>query len=99
MALEESTSPLDSAVPKDLSTLFHECTGCSFCAWRNDHPVNLGWEQLLSKPVGSNSLYGVELSNSQIEDPTTELSIQQTADYLVLSDDYVQDFDKEFEQI
>ena len=53
-------------VPDDPSGLMHECTGsdCSFCAWRKDNPIELGWERLLETPESENSasnLCGVDL--------------------------------------
>ena len=36
-------------VPDDLSGLMHSCTGpnCTFCTWRRENPIELGWERLL----------------------------------------------------
>ena len=68
----------DPVLPEDLSTLFNRCTGpgCSFCAWRMDNPIDLGWKNLLSdEPFSSNIICGVELTASQVADPTTELSM------------------------
>ena len=46
----------------------------------------IGWEQLLEsdddKTYGHGSLYGVELTSSQVNDPYKELSTQQTTDFL-----------------
>ena len=38
------------AVPDDLSRLMHSCAGpnCTFCAWRKENPIELGWERLLN---------------------------------------------------
>ena len=35
-------------VPDHLNTLMHDCSGseCSFCAWRRDYPIELGWETI-----------------------------------------------------
>ena len=62
----------------DLASLFHECTGegCSFCNWRKENPIELGWEPLMEE-----ELYGVKLTSSQIADPHKELSTQQTSDF------------------
>ena len=74
-------------VPDDLSTLMHQCSGselCSFCAWRKDNPIELGWERLLedSEPLnGGSTVCGVNLTCSQVENPDRELSTQQTADF------------------
>ena len=54
-------------VPDDPSRLMHKCTGpdCSFCAWRKDNPIELGWERLLETPEsenGASNLCGVDLT-------------------------------------
>ena len=71
-------------IPDDLSQLMHECTGseCSFCAWRMDNPIELGWERLLETPEsenGASNLCGVDLTCSQVENPYRKLFTQQTA--------------------
>ena len=96
-------------VPRDLSSLVHRCGGpdCSFCAWRRQNLLDLGWERLLddsasnSGDSGDSRLCGVELTCSQLEDPYTELSTQQTADFLAHVDDdcTFPSMDAELEQV
>lgn len=93
-------------VPDDLSTLMHQCSGseCSFCAWRKDNPIELGWERLLedSEPLnGGSTVCGVNLTCSQVENPDRELSTQQTADFLSRIDDdcLFPKLDYDFEQV
>ena len=67
----------------------HECVGsdCSFCAWRRDNPIELGWERLLndSDPLECGArLYGVDLTCSQVDNPDCQLSTQQTADFWLI---------------
>ena len=87
-------------VPNDLSTLMHDCSGteCSFCSWRRDNPIELGWERLLED---SEPLCRVDLTCSQVENPYRELSTQQTADFLAGFDEDVlfPRIDDEFEQV
>ena len=45
------------------------------CEKNDNQAVNLGWEQLLGEPVGSNTICGVKLSNAQFEGLTAELSM------------------------
>ena len=90
---------MEEAISSDLASLFHECTGegCSFCNWRKENPIELGWEPLMEK-----ELYGVKLTSSQVADPHKELSTQQTSDFLANFDDDDDNFpayDAEFEQI
>ena len=78
-------------VPDDLSSLMHSCTGsnCTFCEWRKDNPIELGWERLLdpeeaaagSSDGHSAMLCGVDLTTSQLLDPSSNLSTQQTTDF------------------
>ena len=73
-------------------TLMHQCSGseCSFCAWRKDNPIELGWERLLEDSEllnGGSTVCGVNLTCSQVENPDRELSTQQTADFLSRIDD------------
>ena len=80
-------------VPNDLTTLMHDCTGsdCTFCAWRKENPINLGWERLLDdddqEGIGA-TVCGVDLTCSQLENPDRELSTQQTAAFLTAVDDF-----------
>ena len=66
-------------VPADLSKLKHKYAGpdCSFCSWRKENLIDLGWERLLEsdddKTYGRGSLYGVELTSSQVNDPYKQL--------------------------
>ena len=86
MSTVTSSSSSDPAIPKDISKLFHDCSGvkCSFCAWREQNPIKLGWEELLGMEAeyecDNNIVAGVELTSSQIADPSRELSTQQTSD-------------------
>ena len=71
----------------------HSCAGpnCTFCAWRKENPIELGWERLLNSEGACSSsatLCGVDLTSSQVLDPTSDLSTQQTTDFLAnFSDD------------
>ena len=95
-----------SPVPDDLSGLMHSCTGpnCTFCAWRKENLIKLGWERLLDpEEACSNSatFCGVDLTSLQVLDPSSDLSTQQTADFLAnFSDElYFPKLDAEFEQV
>jgi hypothetical protein len=96
-------SSLVNRFPTILSTLIHECSGpeSSFCAWRKDNSIELGWERLLddSEPLnGGSTVCRVNLTCSQVENSDCELSTQQTADFLSgIGDDSIQDYD--FEQL
>ena len=39
----------------DVTKLYHQCTGkdCTFCAWRVNNPISIGWEALFDDPVES----------------------------------------------
>ena len=39
----------------DVTKLYHRCTGkdCTFCAWRVNNPISIGWEALFNDPVES----------------------------------------------
>ena len=71
----------------------------------SDNPINLGWERLLDDSDESSNggpvLCRVELTCSQLENPYSELSTQQTADFLAKCDDdgSFPDIDSHFEQI
>ena len=64
----------DPPVPDDLSSLMHSCTGsnCTFCAWRKENPIQLGWERLLNPESSSATLCGVDLTSSQVLDLSTD---------------------------
>ena len=93
MSTVTSSSNFDPVIPKDISKLFNDCSGvkCSFCTWREQNPIKLGWEELLGMEAeyecDSNIVAGVELTSSQNADPSRELSTQQTSDYLAQFDD------------
>jgi hypothetical protein len=93
-------------VPDDLSSLMHSCSGpsCTFCAWRRENPIELGWERLLEPEEACSSgstLCGVDLTSSQMLDPSGILCTQQTTDFLANFDDegYFPQLDAEFEQV
>ena len=93
-------------VPDDLSGLMHSCIGpnCTFCTWRRENPIELGWERLLEpeEPCSTGStLCGVDLTSSQMLDSSCELSTQQTTDFLANFDDenYFPHFNAEFEHV
>ena len=90
-------------VPDDLTPLMHRCSGtsCSFCAWRRNNPLELGWERLLDDSESGARLCGVDLSSYQLENPYTEISTQQTADFLATFDDdsSFSTIDPELEQV
>ena len=70
----------------------YDCRGpdCSFCNWRKDNPIELGWERLLEDSESNNGgtpLCGVDLTCSQLENPHSVLSTQQTADFIAQFDD------------
>ena len=88
----------------DLSSLMHSCAGpdCTFCAWRKDNPIELGWERLLDpEEAAATTVCRVDLTTSQLLDPSSELSTQQTTDFLAnFTDDlYFPRLDAEFENI
>lgn len=93
------------SVPDDLSGLMHSCAGpnCTFCTWRRENLIELGWERLLEPEACStgSTLCGVDLTSSQMLDPSCELSTQQVTGYLAnLNDEkYFPHFDAEFEQV
>lgn len=103
MSFEESAGSASSF--ENSSSPFHSCTGldCSFCEWRKNKPTELGWEKLFDdEPVSSSTICGVELTASQVADPTAALSTQQTSDklsHLEFNDQYFRDIDQEFKQI
>ena len=93
-------------VPDDLSGLIHSCTGpnCTFCTWRRENPIELWWERLLEPEEAcstGSTLCGVDLTGSQMLDPSCELSTQQVTGFLANFDDenYFPHFDAEFEQV
>ena len=93
-------------VPDDLSGLMHSCTGpnCTFCTWRRENPIELEWERLLEPEKAcstGSTLCGVDLTSSQMLDPSCELSTQQATYFLANfdNDNYVPYFDAEFEQV
>ena len=62
----------------------------------------LGWERLLDEGACSSAtLFGVDLTSSQVIDPSSDLSTQQTSDSLAnFNDDlYFAQLDAEFEQV
>ena len=68
-------------VPDDLSGLMHSFTGpnCTFCTWRRENPIELGWERLLEPKEAcstGSTLCRVDLTGSQMLDPSCELSTQ-----------------------
>ena len=70
----------------------HHCNGpdYSFCSWRKDNPIELGWERLLDDSESNNGgtrLCGVDLTCLQLENPYSELSTQQTDEFLAQLDD------------
>ena len=80
------------------------CTGpnCTFCAWRKENPIELVWERLLDEEACSSAtLFRVDLTSSQVLDPSSDLSTQQTSGFLAnFNDDlYFAQLDAEFEQI
>ena len=84
----------------------HDCRGpdCSFCNWRKDTPIELGWERLLEDSESNNGgtrLCGVDLTCSQLENHHCVLSTQQTADFLAqfVDDDSFPKIDTNFEEI
>ncbi len=89
--LQEATElDLDLAVPVDFERLFHRCTGptstCEFCNFRKMNPIDLGWEALFEDdPELPTIVSGLQLTASQLDDPTKELSTQQTTDFLYLT--------------
>ena len=73
-----------TTVSDNLSQLMHQCTGsdCSYCTWRKDNPIELGWERLLETPESDiSNLCGVDLTCTQVDNPHHELSTQQIADF------------------
>ena len=93
-------------VPNDLSGLMHSCTepDCTFCAWRKENPIELWWERLLDPEEACSShttLCGVDPTSSQLLDPSSDLSTQQTTEFLSnFSDElYFPKLDAEFEQV
>ena len=90
-------------VPDDLSGLMHSCTGpnCTFCTWRRKNPIELGWERLLEPEEAcstGSTLCGVDLTSSQMLDPSCELPTQQATDFLANFDDENY-FNAEFKQV
>ena len=70
--------------------------------WRKENPIELGWERLLDEEACSSAtLFGVDLTSSQVIDPSSDLSTQQTSDFLAnFNDDlYFAQLDAEFEQV
>ena len=68
----------------------HDCIGseCTFCAWRKENPINVGWERLLDDHEGGGAtVCGVNLTCSQLKNPDCKLSTQQTAEFLSTYDD------------
>ena len=93
-------------VSDDPSSLMHNCTGpsCTFCTWRRENPIELGWKRLLEPEEACSSgstLYGVDLTSSQMSDHSLVLCTQQTTDFLANFDDesYFPQLDAEFEQV
>ena len=93
-------------VPDDLSGLMHSCTGpnCTFCTWRRENPIELGWERLLEPEEAcstGSTLCGVDLTSSQMLNPSGELSTQQVTGFLANfnNENYFPHFDAEFEQV
>ena len=93
-------------VPDDPSSLMHKCTGpsCTFCAWRRENPIELGWERLLEPEeacADGSTLCGVDLTSSQMSDPSLVLCTKRTTDFLANFDDesYFPQLDAEFEQV
>ena len=93
-------------VPDDLSGLMHSCTGpnCTFCTWRRENPIELGWERLLEPEEAcstGSTLCGVDLTSSQMLNPSCELSTQQVTAFLANfnNENYFPHFDAEFEQV
>ena len=88
-------------VPDDLSNLMHSCTGhtCTFCAWRRENLMELGWERLLEPEEACSSgstRCRVDLTSSQMLDSSCDLSTQQTN---FDDESYFPHLDAEFEQI
>ena len=92
-------------VPDDPSSLMHNCTGPSytFCAWRRENPIELGWERLLEPEeayYSGSTLCGVDLTSSQMSDHSLVLCTQQTTDFLTnFDDESFPQLDAEFKQI
>lgn len=65
---------LKAPVSKDLSRLYHKCTGadCRFCEWRKHNTIDIGWEKLLDEPTMK--LCGVDLTSYQIASRTVSYS-------------------------
>ena len=90
--------------PDDLSSLMHTGPNCTFCTWRRENPIELGWERLLEPEEAcstGSTLCRVDLTSSQMLDPSCELSTQQVTGFLANFDDknYFPHFSAEFEQV